>query len=712
MESSNRPKRQRINDCEIEKELFCDFDDSDLSGFSEFDDSDADKDFHAPSESTDGSSSDTSNYREIQQIENPSQSPNVTNNAWFNVTGDYQKQFVFNKNSGLKIDIPETASVWYHFNLFCSDDIIELIVIETNSNAEQFLSKIRLSKASRFSKWVPTNYNEIKKLIGLLLWMGLVQMPSIESYWSTKSRYINNISGKTMPRNRFELILRFWHFSDNMKAPMDDRIYKVRGLIKRLVKNYQSVMEPGEYMAIDESMVPFRGRLKFRQYIPGKAHKYGAKLFKICEVNGYTHDVNVYAGKNQVNGKGLACRVVLKLSNPFLNAGRTIVTDNFYTSLPLANELLDKNTHLIGTLRSNRIRLPEIFKTKLRPGEIIGRENINGIVVAKWYDKRDVSMMSTKHNINMVETGKKNRKNESIFKPQIILDYNAGKAGIDLSDQLSSYSSPVRKSIRWYHKVATEVLLGTSVVNALIVYNMNKPSDKKISIAKFREMLVDELLELDQSQIAISDSPTSSTKRSRKTNYKFEETAERDYRNRKVRKRCLHCYSLKTTAVGSKKASVETKKEILNRIVEKQKTDNSKFDLYPQLPHLSKEIHQHSLSVIELSDTVYRKYSLIRTNTPIDTLKEKDKYFMLDDNALVLIVNIVKSKDNSIKLFVKKYLNCKQFCNGPVISTLVIGMYKIKTDEISDVLYCVNEKKLKYKCFCVSVGNNLAIMIT
>lgn len=223
--------------------------------------------------------------------------------------------------------------------MFCSDDIIELIVIETNRNADQFLSKIRLSKASRFSKCVPTNYNEIKKFIGLLLWMGLVQMPSIESYWSTKSRYTNNIAGKTMPRNRFELILRFWHFSDNLKAPVDDRIYKVRGLIERLVKNYQSVMEPGEYMAIDESMVPFRGRLKFRQYIPGKAHKYGVKLFKICEVNGYTHDVNVYAGKNKVNGKGLACRVVLELSNPFLNAGRTIVTDNFYTSLPLANEL-------------------------------------------------------------------------------------------------------------------------------------------------------------------------------------------------------------------------------------------------------------------------------------------------------------------------------------------------------------------------------------
>jgi len=111
----------------------------------------------------------------MQQIENPSLSPNVTNLAWFNVIGNYQKQFVLNKNPGLKIDIPENGSVWYHFNLFCSD-IIELIVTETNRNAEQFLSKIRLSKSSRFSKWVPTNYNEIKKFIGLLLWMGLVHL--------------------------------------------------------------------------------------------------------------------------------------------------------------------------------------------------------------------------------------------------------------------------------------------------------------------------------------------------------------------------------------------------------------------------------------------------------------------------------------------------------------------------------------------------------
>lgn len=457
------------------------------------------------------------------------------------------------------MDIPENASIWYYLNLFISDDIIELIVIETNRNADQYLSKIRLSKSSRFSKWTPTNFYEIKKFIGLLMWFGLVQMPSIESYWSLKSRYSNKVASITMSRNRFELLLRFWHFSDNNKAPQDDRIYKIRNLIELIVKNYHATMEPGEYMAVDESMVPFRGRLIFKQFIPGKAHKYGVKLFKICEANGYTHDIEVYAGKSQVDGKGLASKVVMQLSRPYLNNGRTLITDNFYTSLPLANELLKNDTHLVGTLRSNRVKLPEVMNTKLKSGQIIGRENSDGIVIAKWYDKRDVSMLSTKHTIDMVDTGKKNKKNEPIFKPQIIMDYNAGKAGIDLSDQYSSYNSPIRKSIRWYHKVATEILLGTSVVNAFIVYKLNKPEHKNISITKFREMLVDELLDLDQ-LTNTSEHQISTSNRRQSIKHKLEESTERDKWNRKIRKRCHHCYSIKTKSHGSKSASTDTKK--------------------------------------------------------------------------------------------------------------------------------------------------------
>jgi len=73
-----------------------------------------------------------------------------------------------------------------------------------------------------------------------------------------------------------------------VQAPENDRVFKVKNLIYEIVSNFKNAMEPEEIMAVDETMVPFRGRLKFKQYIPGKAHKYGMKLFKLCGGNGYT----------------------------------------------------------------------------------------------------------------------------------------------------------------------------------------------------------------------------------------------------------------------------------------------------------------------------------------------------------------------------------------------------------------------------------------
>jgi len=43
----------------------------------------------------------------------------------------------------------------------------------------------------------------------------------------------------------------------------------------------------------------------------------------------------------------------------------------------------------------------------------------------------------------------------------------------DVSDQMASYHSAVRKSIRWFHKLAVEFLMGTAVVNALVMYNQH-----------------------------------------------------------------------------------------------------------------------------------------------------------------------------------------------------------------------------------------------
>ncbi|CAB3254169.1 unnamed protein product [Arctia plantaginis] len=129
----------------------------------------------------------------------------------------------------------------------------------------------------------------------------------------------------------------------------------------------------GRFIVIDETMIPWKGRLNFRQYIKNKAHKYGIKLYKLCTPEGYTYSLMVYTGKDEENsGAGHGYDVVLKLTKNLLHEGRTLIADNFYTSVSLAEELLKRNTYLCGTVRTNRKGLPKtVISTKLKK-EVIG----------------------------------------------------------------------------------------------------------------------------------------------------------------------------------------------------------------------------------------------------------------------------------------------------------------------------------------------------
>lgn len=143
--------------------------------------------------------------------------------------------------------------------------------------------------------------------------------------------------------------------------------------------------------------------------------------------------------------------------------GHKLCTDNWYTNLDLANKLLEKNTHLNGTIRKNRKGIPkEVVLKRLQREQYIAKENKEGITILKWKDRRDVLLLSTKHS-----TTKTNR---FLIKPKIIIDYNKSKTAIDLSDQMSAYNSPLRKSMIWYRRLAFEPLLNTGVLNAFAMY--------------------------------------------------------------------------------------------------------------------------------------------------------------------------------------------------------------------------------------------------
>ena len=171
--------------------------------------------------------------------------------------------------------------------------------------------------------------------------------------------------------------------------------------------------------------------------------------------------------------------------------GRKLYVDNFYTSLSLTETLLANQVFLCGTLRQRRKENPkEVCNKTLKKDDVIGVENEHGIRVIKWTDKRPVLMMTSKsdHFDVLVSTGRKNRLNEDIKKPMAVIEYNNAKRGVDISDQMSSYYTCVRKTIKWYKKVFFEIFLGAAVVNAWYIHF--RVTRNKMQMLRFREALI------------------------------------------------------------------------------------------------------------------------------------------------------------------------------------------------------------------------------
>ena len=237
-----------------------------------------------------------------------------------------------------------------------------------------------------------------------------------------------------------------------------------------------------------------------------------------------------------------------------LDSGRTLYTDNWYTSVPLAKTLINRDTHLVGTLRSNRKDIPkEVIQKKLKKGEIISRQNKDKTIVLKWKDKRDVLMLSTKHDDSMINL---NIKGKEIRKPAIVIDYNKGKSFIDLSDQMAAYTPYLQRTIKWYKRLVFHLITATTVVNAHYLYK--KVSGKRMQLTKFKELLVPAMTIIDSS-------PTISTP----STFTVHILKEVEGQKRQTRKRCRLCYKQMSISKGSTYARKNAKK--INTICEKCK---------------------------------------------------------------------------------------------------------------------------------------------
>lgn len=148
--------------------------------------------------------------------------------------------------------------------------------------------------------------------------------------------------------NWFEETLSCKHISNNETAQTNNRLAKIRPLTIELNVKFRNAMNPFEEIFYDKSILwfPFRGRVVFCQYVPSKRHRYGIKIFKLCLRGNYTWNFKVYAGKERIPLGQLSSSNTVR---PLLGEWRTLCTDNFYTSVSLAHDLNENQTHVVGT---------------------------------------------------------------------------------------------------------------------------------------------------------------------------------------------------------------------------------------------------------------------------------------------------------------------------------------------------------------------------
>ena len=97
--------------------------------------------------------------------------------------------------------------------------------------------------------------NNIVDFVGCVLYMSIVKVPSTRDYWSS-SIGIPHIAG-IMPLNKFEQVKRLLHFADNNIADKEDKIFKIRPLIKKLNDRLHTIPIE-ESVAVDPSKVVIR----------------------------------------------------------------------------------------------------------------------------------------------------------------------------------------------------------------------------------------------------------------------------------------------------------------------------------------------------------------------------------------------------------------------------------------------------------------------
>ena len=161
--------------------------------------------------------------------------------------------------------------------------MVQIITRWTNQKIIQVREKFNSRQGFAYD----TTESELRAFIGVLLFLGATKSSkeALSSIWAEDG------TGKplciaAMSQKRFTFIsycLRFDDSQSREERKKNDKLAPIRQIFDMFVTACHSNYAPGPDCTVDESLLSFRERCGFKQYIPNKPSKYGIKLFVLAD---------------------------------------------------------------------------------------------------------------------------------------------------------------------------------------------------------------------------------------------------------------------------------------------------------------------------------------------------------------------------------------------------------------------------------------------
>lgn len=372
------------------------------------------------------------------------------------------------------------------FDLFFSNEIIDHIVKHTNEelarrrqrkddSKDMVNSHDEDSEDTHLFYIGDTDPIELKSFIGLNYIAGSFCINHLPTHEIFHSFYGNPYFRATMSQNRFKELtfaIRFDEKETREERKMTDKLAALRTVWDHVFGVSKNYYMPGGTLTLDEQTLGFRGRCSFKIYNPDKPDRYGIKIVILADsVTYYAFTAEIYIGKRTENPDiKYGHHYLRKLCEPIYGCNLTVTCDNFFTSVPAIEELLDKGVTVVGTVRKSQREIPaEVVETKNREPNTVAYLYSDKITLLSYVPparpkkpKKNVILMSSTHDVP--------DKTKTVVLPTIVDYYNSTKSGVDKLDQMCKSYSAQRKTRRWPLALFYG-LLNIIGINSMVIFN-------------------------------------------------------------------------------------------------------------------------------------------------------------------------------------------------------------------------------------------------